>query len=166
MFEVKPHHLYQNKREDLIWYLEEGLRSDLKVYFREQRKFDKGWKLSIQGCSVEDSIFFIDHLYSWFQDEHISSKIATTKRYKLKERKENVQYYTEQSHKALTIYCPNDMDVIELGNIIYEKLSAAGYTGWDDVPAPSGYTLIKGGVYFRNDRNENGEYIKAIDAKH
>lgn len=158
-FVPKPNHSYQTKREDLLWFLNEGFRSDLPIFFYNDNDHDDGWKLSIQAKSVEDSIFFIDNLYSWLQDNRISHKIATIKRYT--KYRNNPKVDPEQSYKGITIYCPNQLDVVELGKEIHAILKAAGFNGWDGVNAPKKYTLIADGVYYRNDRDENKQYIKA-----
>lgn len=163
VFSPEPDHPYQTKREDLLWYIEEGIRSDLKVFFKDTTPHSDGWKLSIQGKSIEDSIFFIDHVYAIMQKERISHKIATKKRYNLRINPKE-EWLIEQSYKAMTIYCPYDIDVVDLGRTIHKILKDAGYNGWDDVTQPNGYTLIADGVYYRNDRTENGTYIKGRDA--
>lgn len=67
--------------------------------------------------------------------------------------------HPQQSKKLLTIYIPNDVDVESFAELVY--LNIIDYTGGDKVKQPDSYTHYKNAIYFRNDRDENGEYISA-----
>lgn len=116
-------------------------------------KTDNGWKISIQGKTVTDSIFLYERLSSWLIGLDIPFKVATINRYSLRNNNK------EQSFKAMTIYCPNGVDINWLCEEVYSSIT--DYKGWRDIKTPTGYEHYAGGLFFRNDRNENGVYIPA-----
>lgn len=114
---------------------------------------NNGNKISIQGKSIEDSIYLFKKLNKYLQSNNIPFKIATAKRFEMN----NVN--KEQSHKAMTIYCINGFDFKKLCEDVYNL--TLEYKGWYDIKTPSSYIHYAGGLYIRNDRNVNGCYIPA-----
>lgn len=108
-----------------------------------------GWKLSIQGKTVEDIIFVYDKLSKYLEKEQIAFKVATIKRLNHPDK--------EQSKKIMTIYVPNDYDKKELAEKIYKKIK--NYKGWHNIKTPTGYKHYAGGIFYRNDRDSKGNYI-------
>lgn len=46
--------------------------------------------------------------------------------------------------------------------LIKVEILLSGYNGWHDIKLPfTSYTIYAGGIQYRNDRNEAGEYIPA-----
>lgn len=137
------------------------LDSTLSQYLRDSNKFDisfnfkrdcsNGDKISIQGKSLSDVITLKNMLFDYLTDNEISFKIATLKRVSHKD--------SEQSRKVFTIYVPNDINVMELCEEIYKRTIT--YKGWYDIKTPTSYKHYGGGLYYRNDRDNNGNYIKA-----
>jgi hypothetical protein len=116
----------------------------------------KGEKISIVGKSMEDVYDLCDRLNSWLSNKNIAHKIATSKRVN------NSDY--EQSKKLVTIYVPDDMDKHKL--MLQLEYLLKGYEGWHDIKLPfKGYENYSGAIFFRNDRDEGGNYIPAKDAK-
>ena len=114
---------------------------------------DNGWKISIQGKTINDSIFLYERLSSFLMDNNVPFKVATINRYELRRVRK------EQSHKAMTIYCPDGMDFNTLCENIYNLI--IDYKGWQDIKTPTSYEHYAGGLFIRNDRDENGKYIPA-----
>lgn len=114
---------------------------------------DNGWKISIQGKNIGDSIFLYERLSSFFMENNIPFKVATINRFSL------IGTNKEQSHKAMTIYCPNGMDFNELCEEVYSRV--LDYKGWFNIKTPSSYSHYAGGLFTRNDRTESGNYIPA-----
>jgi hypothetical protein len=112
---------------------------------------DNGWKISIQGKSVEDSFFLYERLSRYLVENDVPFKVATDKRYADSDK--------EQSRKAMTIYCPNEIGFMGLCEDVYSRIM--DYKGWHDIKTPTSYQHYAGGLFFRNDRGENGEYIPA-----
>lgn len=121
-----------------------------------------GWKVSIQGKSVEDAICLNRMLFDYFNENQIYYKIGTRTRFNMSiraiEGTEHYQFFKEQSKKAMTVYCPDTMDIKTLCKEIEKRIT--NYDGFEGVKNPKNYTHFSGGIYFRNDRDENGEYIK------
>jgi len=112
-----------------------------------------GFKLSIQGNTIEDVIYLAEHITPFLAESGISFKLGT---------KKLIDYtgdHPQQKHKLLTIYAPNEVPIREFAETIYQLME--DYTGGDSVKQPDSYTHYKNAIYYRNDRNENGEYIKA-----
>lgn len=149
------------KRDDAVWLIEGNIMSDLKVFFYKTTNHDIGWKLSIQGKDINDSIQLFDLFSLWCFQRKISYKIGTAKRYGVRNRNKRPSD-REQSFKAMTVYCPNHIDVLNLAKEMHQILVENNYQGWDDVKTPTSYTLFADGVYYRNDRDENGGYIRAM----
>jgi hypothetical protein len=123
------------------------------VNFHSVLSTDNGDKISIQGKTVEDSLFLYKNLHEYLYAGDIPFKLATVNRYALLNRNK------EQSHKAMTIYIPNGYDLNGVCEDIYSRI--IDYKGWYDIKTPTSYVHYAGGLYTRNDRNENGGYIPA-----
>jgi hypothetical protein len=109
-----------------------------------------GDKISIIGKSMADVYELYNRLHNWLENNNIAHKIAT------KKRVTNNNY--EQSKKLVTIYVPDNIDIKKL--LIKIEYLLKGYTGWNNIKTPfNGYEHYSNGIYFRNDRNEYGEYI-------
>lgn len=110
-----------------------------------------GWKLSIAGKSLQDSIDLWERLHDYLVQQNIAHKFGTLKRIKHPNK--------EQAKKLLTIYVPNGVSINDLAPKIESKLK--GYKGWQDIKTPSGYEHWGNAIFFRNDRDSQGNYIKA-----
>lgn len=139
---------YSEKDKHIKKLLNEATKYDLNF---PGRSSSNGWKLSIQGKTMNDTFELYDKLHDFLVDENIAHKIAT------KKRVENTN--KEQSKKLLTIYVPDDEKHLELAEKVYKKIKT--YKGWYDIKTPTNYEHYAGGIFFRNDRNEAGEYIPA-----
>ena len=124
-------------------------------FFHHGKDASNGLKISIAGKKIEDVFELYDRLFYWLKSKGITFKIATNKRVTIPN--------SEQSKKLLTIYVPNEYSDEDFQNFLAEienKLS--GYKGWHDIKLPLNlYQVYSGGIQFRNDRDENGEYIPA-----
>ena len=110
-----------------------------------------GWKLSIQGKSTEDALYLYNRLVDFLDESQTAYKLATSCRF--------AHEHPEQSKKAMTIYIRNDWSVKDFAEEVYSRIT--DYTGHEGIKCPTSYEHYKGGVYFRNDRDENGNYITA-----
>ncbi len=121
------------------------------------KESNEGNKISILGKSVEDSYELYDRLHKWLLDRKIAHKIGTRKRLEHSD--------PEQSKKAMTIYAPSGSNFERLLSLVGDMVK--GYEGWKDVKGTpfNGYERYSDGVYFRNDRDESGNYIPAKNAK-
>jgi hypothetical protein len=150
-------------RETLKQYLESTRVYDLHLYTPEMSKSaSNGWKLSIQGKSLDDSLFLWDRLHTMFEEMSIPYKMGTAKRLNLITNRDNIK--REQGYKIMTIYIPNiysetEDNLMTFAEEVYSKIR--DYKGWHDIKLPTSYKHYAGGVFYRNDRNENGEYISA-----
>ncbi len=126
------------------------------VYFKHfndgMRKVSNGWKLSIKGKTLEDAYEIYDRLHDFLDRNNIYYKMATTKLINSSNK--------EQKYKLMTIYVPDDIDHLDLAETIYSRF-IMDYKGWYDIKMPRSYEHYAGAIYFRNDRNERGEYIPA-----
>lgn len=107
-----------------------------------------GWKLSIQGKSVQDAMFLYDNLKGLLYSTNIPFKVGTQR---LIDRKD------EQSTKLMTIYIPNGIDVKFFAELVYRNIS--NYKGWHDIKHKESYEHYAGGIFFRKDRGYDGIYI-------
>lgn len=112
--------------------------------------FSEGWKLSIQGKTVQDVMYLYDTLKGLLYETNVSFKMAT---------KKLIDLNNEQSTKLMTIYIPNGIDVKMFAELIHRKIK--DYKGWEGITHKESYEHYKGGIFFRNDRDANGEYIPA-----
>jgi len=113
---------------------------------------DKGFKISIQGKTIEDSVYLYDTLHKFFYKNNIPFKVGTAKRVALK---------NEQGNKVMTIYCPDTMNVNELAEKVYSLIP--NYKGWYNIKTPTSYEHYAGGLFIGNDRNANGYYVPATE---
>ena len=112
-----------------------------------------GWKLSIQGKTLEDSKFLFDNLIGLLTHTKANFKFGTKRLIDVKD--------SQQSTKLLTVYIPDGVDPESYAELV--KLNLAGYEGADGIATPESYEPYSAqlGIYFRNDRDEEGEYIPA-----
>jgi hypothetical protein len=134
--------------------LEESHRTFIQ--YNGDANFSDGWKLSIQGKSLEDSMHLYNGLIGFLMITKSSFKFATKRliNYEFTDEKRK-----QQSNKLLTIYIPNGVDPKSFAELVY--LHIEDYTGGDDVKQPDTYEHYKNSIYYRNDRDEEGNYIKA-----
>jgi len=121
--------------------------------FNSSSTSNNGMKISIQGKSIDDSIFLFERLNEYLYSNNVPFKIATQKRFELKKANK------EQSHKAMTIYCVDGFDFSQLCEDIYGL--TLDYKGWHNIKTPTNYQHYAGGLFFRNDRDINGVYVPA-----
>ena len=137
----------------------EDLKKALDTYPRPfiqiqgEANFYEGWKLSIQGKTVEDCCFLIDNLIGLLSQTKATFKCGTQKLIDAK--------HSQQSTKLLTIYIPNNVDPKSFSELV--KLNILKYKGAEGVNPPESYTTYSQelGIYYRNDRDTYGEYIPA-----
>jgi hypothetical protein len=110
-----------------------------------------GWKLSIQGKTINDALFLYEKLKGLLFSTKCSFKIGTQK---LIDKK-----HPQQSTKLLTIYVPNGVDAKSFAELVY--LNILDYKGGQNINCPESYEHYANAIYFRNDRDQNGNYIKA-----
>lgn len=118
------------------------------VQFEGQIDMTEGWKLSIQGKTIEDSLYLYRSLINLLIGTKVYFKFATKLLIDLK--------HPQQSHKLLTIYLPKDVDTKSFAELVYINLRQ--YVGHGGI-TPEGYTHYKSGIFYRNDRDANGKYI-------
>lgn len=114
---------------------------------------NNGWKISIQGKTVGDSMYLYNNLHELLMGMDVPFKVATVNRYALRNN------HPEQSYKAMTIYCPDGIDFNDLCEEVYSKV--IDYKGWQNIKTPNGYEHYAGGLFVRCDRDVNGHYIPA-----
>ncbi len=137
--------------------MKEALNSN-KVYDIQFNglKSDNGWKISIVGKKTTDIYDLYDRLSNYLSNHKITHKVATIKRIE--------SNLPEQNRKLFTIYVPNTMDINKL--LLKVEYLLKGYKGWSDIKMPfKGYEVYSGGICFRNDRDDYGNYIPAKNAK-
>lgn len=144
-------------------------RAFFDLPFHSHLNTDNGWKISIQGKSTDDSLYLFRKLHEFLLNKDIPFKVATCRRmnyfknyiieyeHELEENCQKQKYIKEQSHKAMTIYCPDDFDIINLCEIVKELIPE--YDGFVGVDDPTSYTLFSKGIYYRNDRDSEGNYV-------
>ena len=110
-----------------------------------------GWKLSLQGKTVDDVIELATLLVPFLEQNELSFKLATQLLIDYK--------HPQQSHKLMTIYVPSTFDIKDIAETVY-KLTKT-YNGWHDIKTPESYEHYAGCVNFRNDRDDTGNYIPA-----
>ena len=115
-----------------------------------EAEYDHGWKLSIQGRTLEDSAYLFDKLMGLLISTKASYKFATQKL---------IDFGGEQSTKLLTIYIPNNVGPESFAELV--RLNIEGYVGALGINEKKSYKKYAEGIFFRNDRNEMGEYIPA-----
>lgn len=145
-------------KEELYKHLPTYPRSYLQVIPPIYKDSD-GWKISIQGKTLDDVKYLCDRLYDFLYDLNISFKAISQRGIDMPKRSEGLKA-KEQSRKALTIYCPSDVDFKWLCEAVYQRTK--DYKGWHDINTPSSYEHYAGGLFIRNDRDQNGRYIAAL----
>jgi hypothetical protein len=121
------------------------------IYYKGTANHKDGWKLSIQGKTVEDAAELYDRLISLLMITKCSFKFGT---------KRFINYDDSlQSNKLLTVYIPNGVDPKSFAELVYLHLE--NYNGHEGLGQPNSYTHYKGPIYYRNDRDEDGHYISA-----
>lgn len=124
---------------------------DFFIQHNGQANVTEGWKISIQGNTLDDAEYLYENLIPLLVVTKASFKFAT---------KRLIEYgHPQQSHKILTIYIPNKVDAESFCALVL--LNIGDYTGGDNVAPPTSYKHYANAIYFRNDRDENGEYISA-----
>lgn len=111
-----------------------------------------GWKLSLQGHTLEDLGFLADRLVVLLEASKASYKFATQRLIDLK---------NEQSTKLLTIYIPNGVEVKSFAELV--RLNIEDYHGADDIEHKKGYVKYAPGIFYRNDRDAYGNYVYPQD---
>lgn len=135
--------------EKLITLLE---KSNLAFeQFNGEANVTDGWKLSIQGKTIKDAAFLYENLIALLWASKASFKFATQL---LIDKK-----HPQQSYKILKVYIPNGVDVKSFAELVY--LNIKDYKGGQDIKTPLSYEHYANAIFFRNDRNESGEYIPA-----
>lgn len=147
--------LYNTHRIMAYSRLHTALREGTRPFITFQSTADtsEGWKLSLQGKTVEDAIYLFDSLNEFLKDNNIPFKMGT---------QNLISRNTEQSTKLMTVYVPNGINVKDLAEEVYSRIST--YKGWYDIKTKEGYNHYAGAVFYRNDRNANGVYIPAKNA--
>lgn len=154
-------HAYDFMREKEL-HLSHNMYS-FDLYYLPQVQKDHQWKVSVQGNTVEDSIEILMKLKDYLMEKGIIFKAATKtrfdygKRYKPEDSERVKNQHIEQSKKAMTIYCPNEMNILDLAEDIKNLLT--DYKGYEGVKDPSSYEKFSDGIYIRKDIDENGRYI-------
>jgi hypothetical protein len=115
-----------------------------------ESKFSDGWKVSIQGRTVEHAVELVNKLVPLIYSTKSHFKIGTKKLIDLGRDH-------EQSTKLLTIYVPNGVDGKSYAELV--RLNLSGYTGAADIEEKKGYIKHAEGIFYRNDRDSFGEYI-------
>lgn len=138
--------------EDFDYLFENSYKYFYQVYGAEPHS--DGWKLSIQGNTKEDVKYLVDHISPYLEDiVGCTYKIATGNL--IDYQGKNVQ----QKHKLMTIYIPNNRDVQEFAEAVDSLIP--NYIGGHTVEHPTSYNQYNKNIYYRNDRDENGMYIRA-----
>lgn len=117
-----------------------------------EAEWSDGWKVSIQGRTLEDLIFVFDRIIGLLMETKASFKLGTQKLIDL--GREN-----EQSTKLLTIYIPNGVTPESYCELV--RLHISDYEGAADIGEKKSYTKYAEGIYYRNDRTSEGVYIPA-----
>lgn len=112
-----------------------------------------GWKLSIQGKTVDDACYLAQNLFGLLYMAKASFKFGTKSLIDLK--------HPQQSTKLLTIYIPNGVDAKSFAELV--RLNLLDYKGAEGIDTPENYNVYSKelGIYFRNDRDKDGNYIPA-----
>lgn len=141
-------------KENIIKNIRSGLIGfDVNI---DGKPCSNGWKISIQGKCVEDSIELLNMMFDYLSEYKVAYKVATSTRFNYM-NEGNTLRHREQSRKAFTIYCPNDIPIARLCKEI--NFLTRNYTGWTLVSMPTSYTHYSGGLYFRCDMDEDNLYI-------
>ena len=115
------------------------------------RPSKNGMKLSIQGKTLEDAVELYNLVGPYLQQNNVAFKLGTPR---LIAKNDPIQ-----SKKLLTIYVPDDVEFNKFAEDIYRKIKK--YKGWYNIKTPPKYQHYAGGIFYRNDRDEFGNYIPA-----
>ena len=128
------------------------LKDTQRYFINRQTNADTsdGWKLSIQGKTIQDAMYLYDNLKYLLSALNLPFKVGTQKL---------IDKNTEQSTKLMTIYIQNGYSVYTIAEMFYNKI--ANYKGWYDIKTPTSYEHYAGAIFIRNDRNNKGNYIPA-----
>lgn len=124
---------------------------DYFVQHNGEANVTDGWKLSIQGKTLDDAMYLYGNLSDFLLISKCSFKFGTKKLIEC-----NVE---EQRTKLLTIYIPNGVEPKSFAELVY--LQIKDYEGGEDIIPKNLYTHHKNAIYYRNDRDEYGEYVSA-----
>ena len=141
--------IYNPKYEDVYNAIDDGHRPF--IFFDGSRDNYSGLKLSLQGKTTDDAKELYTLLGDWLKSKNVPFKVGTSRLINSK----NV----EQRTKLMTIYVPNNEDITDFMEQVYTRVRS--YKGWHDIPLKNLYQHYAGAVYYRNDRDENDEYIPA-----
>ena len=129
------------------------LLSKSEEYFIQvqgEADWSDGWKISIQGHNLDDTLYLMERLVILTQATKCSFKLGTQKL---------IDLNNEQSTKLFTIYIPNGVDPVSFAELV--RLNIPDYTGAHDILEKKSYTRYAAGIFYRNDRTEAGVYIPA-----
>lgn len=121
------------------------------IQYNGEATCDDGWKLSIQGKNLDDAVFLYERLSPLLLVTKASFKFGTEKLF--------LSYNEEQKTKALTVYIPDGVTPESFAELVY--LHIKDYKGGEGIESKESYTHYKNAIFFRNDRDVNGEYIPA-----
>jgi hypothetical protein len=147
--------IYKTKEIESLLKLE-SFRSYFTIH--QSKIKSSGLKISIQGKTIDDSLFLIQRLHNYLVANDIAFKVASQKCYNL--AKNSDLFSKEQSHKSMTIYHNENIDFKNLCNDVYELIK--DYKGWYDINTPTSYEHYAGGLFVRNSYDENGQYMRAL----
>jgi hypothetical protein len=119
------------------------------VQIEGSTNFSEGWKVSIQGKTVEDAIYLIDRLVILFGVTRVFYKIGTQALINCSN--------PEQTTKLITVYLPKGVAPESYCELIRNCIP--DYTGADTIGEKVGYTKHSPGIFFRNDRDSSGNYV-------
>jgi hypothetical protein len=111
----------------------------------------QGNKVSIQGKTIDDAMYLYDNLIALLGSTKSNFKFGTNILINCDNE--------EQKTKLLTIYVPDNVDTKSFAELVY--LNIKDYEGGEDIPTKKSYTHYKNAIYYRNDRDEDGNYIPA-----
>jgi len=144
----------------MLKLFEEFVKEDAKSLLSSKKVYDlhhngkpstNGWKLSILGKDLKDSLELWESLRDYLVQNDIAHKFGTLKRIKHPNK--------EQSKELLTIYIPDGSSLNEIAIEVDKRLQA--YKGWHNIKTPTSYEHWGNAIFYRNDRDKGGKYIKA-----
>lgn len=145
-------------KEELYRYLPIYPRSFIQVD-PEPHPDRTGWKISIQGKTLDDVKFLCERLFDFLQAENCIFKVISQRGIDMPIR-DDTEFSREQCRKVMTIYCVKGMDFQWLCNEVYKRTK--DYKGWYDIKTPSSYEHFAGGLFIRNDFDQYGNYVRAL----
>lgn len=109
-----------------------------------------GWKIYIQGKTIDDVVYLVENLLNLMVATKASFKFGT---------KMLIDMKNEQSSKLLTIYIPNGVDAKSYAELV--RINIPDYKGAEGIPDKRSYIKHSEGIFYRNDRSDDGTYIPA-----